>query len=310
MTLRIDDSSHHFFIDVISPPLRQGLEFGPANFFATLIGGLPIAALEANLAGGVPLFNNINVVPAVSFTAECVVLMLKTESPQFPEQFILGNFEFGFIQGLKASNLHMDFWGRYAAHGRTVMDIAMPNAFQVDTDPAILPWTRISAKRFSVKNVTMATSKFNSLKISATFSDHPMYVFGHTVTNQNNSVPNFLRSVSFRREFETVFCFREKKTGDFTPVSTANWLIHYNHQVVNTGNGTGRTVTELANNHRFPTGGSPSDIGATARSLMTSAKAGAPITTATTINNAINSPGGRTVTTEDRNSDFEQSFWT
>jgi len=208
--------------------------------------------------------------PRCPFHSESVVLMPKATSAQFPEQQLMGEFEFGFVQGLKSLDVHLDYWGQIAANGRSVLHISLPNVFEIDTDAAIQPWTRTSASRFQLRNVTQKASKFNALGISSDFTDHPMYVFAHTVQHTlptNVVVPHFIRSVGFKREFRTIFCARSKKDGTFTPISSTVWIIDYDHTVDYSQNGANRTVTSSVST-KFPSGGSPSNVNATDRQIM------------------------------------------
>lgn len=308
--LKFDDTRHKF--TVASGNVRQQLEFGNRLFFTTLTGGMPIQALEQVLLTGGSLFGSSLVFPALSFHAESVVLMPKATSAQFPEQQLMGGFEFGFVQGLKSMDLHLEYWGQIALNGRSILHISMPNVFEVDTDASTLPWTRVAASRFEIRNVTQAASQFNALMVSSDFTDHPMYTFGHTVQHTlptNVIVPHFIRQVRFRRVFKTIFCFRNKKDGTFTPISSTDWAIDYNHVVSYSQNGTTRTVTGTTN-PSFPSSGSPSNIDATDRQIMGMAKAGAPLFTQPLLQTRLGPSGSRTVTKEDTNADFVASFWT
>lgn len=308
--LQFLDKFHKFNID-FPQPARQGLEFGNKFFFTTLVAGEPIAVIEQSMLGGAALFNNPVLGSALFFHAECIVFSPKAGAPQFPEIDLQNRFDFGFVQGIRDSDLHLDFWGRFAEHGRTVVHINMPNSFEVDTDPAAQPFTRVAGSRFKIKNVTETNSQFNFLKVSADFSDHPLYVFDHTLIHKNNRQPNFLRSIDFTRTFHTIFCFREKRTGDFTAISSSIWDIRYNQELSYLNKDpTNRKITDKVTGHVFASGGSPSTVGATDRQILAMAKAGSPFVNRTIAASrmAANAPG-RTVTTEDKNGDFVQSFF-
>lgn len=307
--LKFDDNRHKFTVAAVNS--RPQLEFGNRLFFTTLAAGLPIPQLEQLILGGGSLFGSVLVFPALSFHAECVVLMPKATSAQFPEQQLMGKFEFGFVQALKSMDVHLDYWGQIAANGRSVLHITLPQVFEVDTDTSIQPWARAAASRFELRNVTQAASKFNAMRISSDFTDHPMYTFVHTVKHTlptNVDVPHFIRSVSFKREFRTVFCARNKKDGTFTPISATAWIINYDHTVNYSQNGATRTVTSNVST-TFPSGGSPSDVNDTDRQIMGMAKAGSPLVTQPLISARLGPTGSRTVTKEDTNADFVSSFW-
>ncbi len=307
--LKLLESAHKF--TVAAGNTRPQLEFGNRLFFTTLVGGMPIQQMEQLLATGGSLFSSGLVFPALSFHAECVVLMPKATSAQFPEQQLRGGFDFGFVQGLKTLDVHLEYWGQIAANGRSVLHINMPKVFEVDTDTSIQPFTRAEASRFDIRNVTQAASTFNSLKVSSDFVDHPMYTFVHTVQHtlpSSVTVPHFIRLVTFRREFRTVFCFRDKKDGAFTPISATEWAISYNHVVSYSQNGATRTVVSSVT-QTFPSGGSPSVVNDTDRTILAMAKAGTPLMTPAILQTRLGPGGSRDVTREDSNANFVPTFW-
>jgi hypothetical protein len=297
------EGAHKF--EVIPQSARQGLEFGARRLWTTLTTGLPIDQLEQSTSAGNSLFSNGLVFPALSFHAECLV-----KSPQLSEGQFRAQFDFGFVQGLKASTVVLEYWGRTREQGRTVIHFGMPNTFEVDTHPASMPWTRIPATRFDIKRGTGGPSGAN-LKIEADMTDHPLYSFDHTVRHAHNGQENFLRSIFFKRQFRTVFCFQNRASRDFTAINATEWNVHYD-MVVNYSQGGGlRTVTDKVLDHRFPRGGSPSLVGRTDVELLEMAKRGAPIVTSQTIQSrlSLNAPDSG-LTTEDTNPEFDPQFWT
>jgi hypothetical protein len=241
------------------------------------------------------------------------VVAPKEGSQRFPEIDLRNKFDFGFVQGLKASDLHLDFWGRFKTHGRTITHISMPNIFEVDTHPLSQPFTRVASGRFEIKNITQAGSKFNFLKVIAEGADHPMYSFSHTIDHPifGPSVKNFLRQVTFKTELRTIFCFREKKTGEFSPISSTVWTIHFNHIVRYTNNGQNRVVTDQSPGVFIPRKGLPSNIDTTDRRILAMAKAGTPFLTPAILQGrfALGSPN-RTVTALEENDEFDPNFFT
>src|SRR5687767_13941180 len=104
------DSAHKF--TVAGSAAQPLLEFGNRLFFTTLAPGMPILPMEQVLLAGGTLFGSGLVFPAISFRAECVVLLPKQTSAHFPEQQLRGGFDFGFVQGLKSSDLNLEYWGQ------------------------------------------------------------------------------------------------------------------------------------------------------------------------------------------------------
>jgi hypothetical protein len=303
------DTGHKFTLAAAAA--RPLIEFGNRLFFTTLAPGMPIQAMEQVLAVGGALFGSGLVFPALSFHAECVVLLAKQTSAQFPEQQLIGGFDFGFVQGLKSHDIDLEYWGQIAANGRSILHISVPGTFEVDTDVVMQPFTHISAGRFEIRNITQAASQFNSLRVSSDFVDHPMYTFLHTVQHtlaNSLTVPHFIRAVSFKREFRTIFCVRDKKDGTFTAISSTDWVIEYNHHVDYSNHGATKTPVSTVS-LRFPTGGNPSNINALDRQIMSMAKAGAPLLTPSLLQTRLGPTGTRTATKEDANPDFVPSFW-
>lgn len=274
----LDDNTK---FDILPNAVRQTLEFGPTRFFTTLTPGLNIAQLEASLNAGNALFGNAQVVHAMLFNAEAIVVSAKDGAPRFPEIDLRSRFDFGFVQGIKMSDFRVEFWGRFKGHGRTITHISMPNSFEIDTHPLSQPFTRVEAERFEIINVTQAASKFNFLKVRVEGADHPLLSFSHTIDHptHGSSAPNLVRQVSFKNEFRTIFCLREKKTGDFTPISSTGWTIQFNHVVSYTQNGANQVVADNSPGASIPRKGNPANIDAVDRSILGMAKAGAPLLT-------------------------------
>lgn len=304
------DSGHKF--TVAAGNARQLLEFGNRLMFTTLAAGMPVQSMEQVLANGGSLFASGLIFPAISFHAECIVLMPKETSAQFPELQLRNDFDFGFVQGLKTFDVHLEYWGQIQANGRSILHINMPRVFEVDTDTSIQPWTRAASSRFEIRNMTQAASKFNSLRVSSDFVDHPLYTFVHTVQHTlptGVEVPHFIRAVVFRREFRTIFCFRNKKDGSFTSISSTDWAINYNQTVSYSQNGAARTPVNKVG-LSFPSGGSPSNVNETDRQIMAMAKAGSPLMTPAVLQTRLGPAGSRNVTRNNTNPDFVSSFWT
>jgi hypothetical protein len=216
------------------------------------------------------------------------------------------------VQGLKSGNLNLEYWGQIPTNGRSHLHISMPGTFEVDTDGAMQPFTHVATGRFEIINVTQSASQFNSLRVSSDFVDHPLYTFVHTVQHSlpnNVTVPHFIRAVSFKREFRTIFCVRDKKDGTFTAISSTDWAIEYRHQVDYRNNGATKMPVSAVS-LKFPSGGNPSNINEIDREMMAMAKAGAPLVTQSILQARLGPGGTRTPTRENNNPDFISSFWT
>ena len=272
--------------------------------FASLNPGFPADNVEKSGQG---LFDNPLVNSALALDAECIVDIPKTDSTGFPEIVLRNNFDFGFIQGINKSSHIFEFWGKTARHGRTTTVFTMPPSLKLDIEPGTNPFTRAASSRFGIRNVTRADANVNPLLISANFSDHPMLAFDHTIKD-NRDLTQFIRSVAFRRDFRTIFCFRNKTGGFFTGLSSTNWTFEFRHLITHSNNGKNRALTGRSN--VFPRGGSVSNLNAIDRQLLDFAKNGGPAQSHADFNNLIGdrSPA-RTVTREDVNPDFEDYFF-
>jgi hypothetical protein len=305
--LDFDDDAHKFQVVPQTPQLA--LEFGNRLFFTSLTTGLPVANLEASLAAGGGAFSSFLVFPALLFHAEAVALVPKGSNPQAAEARFRSNFEFGFVQGIRLGDVHLEYWGSTAALGRTIVHITLPNTFEVDTEASIQPWTHMAASRFKVTNVTKANSKSLSFKVEADFADHPMLIFPHTLSNATSSLRRFLRWLNFTWDFRTIFSFRDKSDGSFTPISATVWRVRFDHLVSYTGNGSSRSVNNRIGDPGFPRGGSPSDEKDTDRNILAMAKRGSPFLTPTVLDRRLHDATLRTETDETPNADFDSAFW-
>ncbi|MEI6708767.1 MAG: hypothetical protein WCK96_16720 [Methylococcales bacterium] len=298
------DGSHKFTVDNRASNLQ--LEFTDSTVYCTLVRGANFKRYDA-----VPADQRdfLLVVPhALYFQAECIVLIPKETSPRFRTEFqLLEDYEFGFVQAVKLSDIHLEYWGQIPANGRAFQMIRMPDVFELDTSIDNIPWIY---KNFSiVKNLTQAASKFNSLKISSRFTDHPLLSFPHTIKHKKKKTepPLFIRSIFYKEEFRTIFCFQNKKDGSFTPISSTEWVIHCNQIVNYSVNGATKTPFIKSNSSQFPRGGNPANLNATDRQIMAMAKAGSPALTHEILEARV---WVKETTYEDSNPDFDASFWT
>ena len=147
----------------------QQLEFGDQKFFTTLARGLPISLMEQAIRTGSALFGSSLVFPALSFHAECVIVDGGSAAQ------LRNDYDFGFVQGLRSANIHLEYWGKVASDGRTNVYITMPNVFEIDTDTAIQPFTRAASSRFEARDIGAG-----AVRVSADFTDHPLYIFPRT----------------------------------------------------------------------------------------------------------------------------------
>jgi hypothetical protein len=302
------EDAHRFRI---GQPHLQQLDWGRNLFFTSLAPGMPIQAMEQTIAAGGSLYGRGLVPPAINFDAECVVLTPKG-SPA-PEIALRNRYDFGFVQGLSSGDVHLEYWGQIAGNGRTIIHISMPNTFEIDTDTPAQPFTVVPGARFDVRSVPVPGSQSSGVKVTAGFSDHPMYSFPRIMGYKlpgDVLVPHYIRWVRFTREFRTIFCARDKVAGNFIPISATGWTIDYNHTVSHTNNGLGDPVVVASTSPSFPLRGSPSQVNATDRKIMGMAQAGAPLLTPQVLASRFNPGNSRSVIQEAPNPDFVSSFWT
>lgn len=299
--MKFDDDAHKLKLVPQSPQLL--LEFGNRLFFTSLTQGLSAQAIEASLATSGSAFNNFLVFPAILFLAESVALVPANEALSF-----LNRFEFGFIQGIRWGDVHLDYWGSTASQGRTTVHITMPNMFEVDTDAGMSPWTRAAGSRFQVQKLSGASGN-SRFKVTSDFSDHPMLMFPHTLNDAATARRHLLRLVQFRIQFRTIFCFRDRTNGAITAISSTNWEVKFDHLVSYSSGGTVRNVNNRVGPPFFPGGGSPSNIEQVDRDVVAMAKRGSPLHTPAVLRARLHDPNQTTVTDETPNSDFVQSFF-
>lgn len=303
--LSFDDDAHKFQVVPQSPQLT--LEFGSKLFFTSLTTGLPAAQLEASLATDQAAFNSPLVFPALLFFAKAVALVPRGANASAAEAQFRRNFEFGFVQGTRFPSVHLEYWGKTGAAGRSIVHIDMPLDFEVDTDPMTQPWTRIASSRFKVTNETKGASGPLRFKVEAEFQDHPMLILPHTIGRLASE--RFLRSITFTRDFRTIFCYRDKSDSSFNAISATRWTIPFNHFVSYTGGGSTRNIDNRVGPPNFPSGGSPSDVQLEDHRILSMAKSGSPIVTVNILNTRMKDPGVRTETDETPNADFDPAFW-
>jgi hypothetical protein len=172
------------------------------------------------------------------------------------------------------------------------------------------PWTHAATGRFKVTNVTKPGASSLRFKAEADFADHPMLMFPHTIASHTTpALRRFLRWVTFTIDFRTIFCFRDKSDGSFTPISATAWRVHFDHLVSYTGDGANRTVDNRVGAPQFPRGGSPSDVKQTDRDILAMAKGGSPFSTPAVLNQRLTDAARRTETDETPNADFDSKFF-
>jgi hypothetical protein len=309
-----DDNAHKFFVD--SPFWSAGISFSPNKAWMTLTDGVPVGLLES-AAGIGSTFDSPLVPNVILFTAECVLLVPKSGSPTFSESDVRSKFDFGFVQGILERDIHVDFWGRQKNHGRMILHISMPNAFEVDTEETIKPFTRVRASRFSVTRINPFDSKFHRFKIISKFGDHPMLQVNHTVGNKGQAndqppIKNFIRSVTSSRSFRTIFCFKDRSTNKFDSISSTEWSVVYNHTVSYLEKSDGsleRTVSGPNGKLGVPSGGNPSNVSRQDNDLLRMAEVGSPFESPSVLSSRLADASRRTITVESVNNDFDPSFF-
>jgi hypothetical protein len=309
-----DDAAHKFFVD--APFWNAGLSFSTNKVWLALTDNVPVSQLESAANVG-STFDSVLIPSVILFTAECVILIPKAGNPSFSETELRSRFDFGFVQGILERQIHVDFWGRQKNHGRTILNISMPNTFEVDTEDSIKPWTRVRTSRFSVTRISPFDKTFHKFKISAKFGDHPMLQFNHTVANRGpandqSPIKNFVRSVSSFRSFRTIFCFKDLTTNKFDSISSTEWSVTYNHTVTYRENSDGslqRTVSGPGGKERIPSGGSPSNVGRQDNDILRMAEVGNPLETPPVLSSRLADAARRTITVETVNNDFDPAFF-
>ena len=304
--LTFDEDAHQFSVTYPSPS-KVNLDFGPTKVFVSMATVPNVALIETTVAGGKPLFNSGLIPPAIRFSASCLVLG-KEKGGALTAPQLLSGFEFGFVQGIQQTDVVFEYWGQRAGHGRIVIVITMPGTLEVDTDTGITPWSRAAATRFRVEKGPAAPGKSAGLLVSAEFEDHPLFHAAHTIT-AGDDPSRYLRSITSKRMFRTVFCYRDKGTKKFEAISSTDWKIEHQHLVKYADKGKTRTVIDKVVGHFFPRGGSPSNVSLEDRKLMGMAKAGAPLLTPAILADRFGPGSARTITVEEKNSEFDPMFW-
>lgn len=270
--LKFDDSAHRF--DFVPLSQRVTLEFGSTWFFTSLSPGLPKPALESILRGGQSVFSSPLVIPGITFDAQAVALI--PPGPAAEARF-RAEYEFGFIQATRFPWALIEYWGKSADDGLTMVQCNMPSGFEIDTDPATQPWTHVPQDRFRITRTGTQPGGSVRLKITAGFSDHPMINFLHTTVTPDGKL-HFLRKVALEREFRTLFVARHIPTDTFTAVSTISWRIKYDHVVTYQEDGARQSVSNYAGAPDSPRKGS-TRIDDTDLRILDMAKAGGPFVT-------------------------------
>ncbi|MBC8129425.1 MAG: hypothetical protein H7Y08_03775 [Rhizobiaceae bacterium] len=308
MTSQLEFDDPQFF-DVISLQPKADVLFGEKFAFAVMDPATDISLLE-----GPALFNVAGNRTSINFHASHVVLFPKKDFPALSAPELKTRFDFGFVQGIRQTTLVVQYWGEHRGHGRTILAINGSNGFEVDTTDATKPFTTFAAGRFTATPHLPQKAGFHAFKIGAKFGDGPLWRLRHTIDSKSNSssammsVKHYIRSISTERYFVSIFCGREKSTGDFTAISATEWQVVHRHTIdytVKPDGSLARAVSGPAGS--FPKGGNPASIGPVHKQILAMAKAGAPLLTPVVLDNRVNA-GDRS--DEDTNPDFVDSFWT
>ncbi len=268
-------------------------------------------------------FNSGVVPPAITISAACTLNFPKSKAGGLSSANILNKikteFEFGLVQGLKSHNMLFEFWGRTADDGKTFRFVGMPNVFEIDTTTLTKPWTRTAATRSKIIDISgIAGPDIFTYRVFSEMADHPLWIFGSRVPFEHptkHRIAHILRRVTAKREFRTMFAFREKSTNKVEGICSMAWEIVHAHNVsyVETVSGSGSSlqVTAVSTGGQPPRPGSgtASDIGEEERRLLKNAFGSGPFLTPESLNVWLNDANHVTVTQEATNAEFDVNFY-
>ena len=318
MNIEFDEDAHKFFVDF--PDWKTTMNFG--DKFAFLVNselnGLQMAALSRVAEGG-GLFGNNITSAAIFFDASATAFVSAKEMPVPTPQALEAAFDFGFVQGIKQSDLHLDYWGLSKSDGVVSVHTSLSNREEVDTAETVKPFTKVAANRCKVTTTQSNRPGFHAFRLHAKHSDHPQFIVNRL---QNAQGPHdllshkmFLRRADCQLDFSTIFCFRDKKSGKFDGISAAEWRIRWKHvatyQEKRATDGSLEYVPTVSGPDRsdlMPSAGNPAAVGARERNILAIAQAGGPFLTPDALNARMRSASGVTKTFAESNADFDPSF--
>jgi hypothetical protein len=319
MQIEFDEDAHKFFVD--TPFWETTVKFGDKHAFIvnTDLTDNQIKSLE-RIADGPSLFGNNITNAVITFDATATGFVAQKDMPTPSAGNLAGEVEFGFIQGIKQSNLLCEYWGRSAADGRRFLHITLSNRFEVDTTMAAKPFTKLPGNRSTITPVPSTRNGFHAFKINATHADHPQFQVNRFTffSGPRDILPRklLLRSVSCQLNFVTIFSLLDKKASKFDAISATHWSVKWKHTVTyqektnSQGNSEFLPKVTGPDKDLLPSGGSPASVDQVARDVIAMAQAGGPLMTPDVLNSRLRSGTGVTSTDEDRNDDFDPSFIT
>jgi hypothetical protein len=319
VNIDFDENAHKFFVD--APSWKTTVQFGDKHAFIvnSELNDAQLRTLET-IADGPSLFGNNITSAVIAFDATAVGFIAHKDMPHPSAANLAAAFEFGFIQGVKESDLHCVYWGKSAADGRTIVHVSLSNRFEVDTTTVTKPFTRLPGRRNTITQIPSAKKGFHAFKIHAKHSDHPQFVINRfrLFRSSHDILPRklLLRSVSGQLVFVTIFALFEKGASKFDSISATHWRVTWNHTVTyqertnSSGDSEFLPTVSGPDKDLLPSGGSPSDVNQVARDVIAMAQADGPLVTPDVLNARLHSDSGMTVTDEDRNGDFDPSFIT
>lgn len=321
MDIEFDENAHSFVVE--EPFWRTTIAFGDKHAFIVNsdLNDDQVKTLEQTIRDKGSLFGNIITSGVITFDATCVALIPQKQMP-VPSVDNLGRaFDFGLIQGVKQSDLHLEYWGKSAVDGRTIVHTTLSNRFEVDTTEAVKPFTRVSGRRFSATLVPSKKKGFHAFKVNSRGFDHPQFSADRFrfFRGPRDLLPRqfLLRSVSCQLDLVTIFSLFDKAASKFDSISATHWRVKWAHtvsykeKVDSEGKSDFRaSVTGPERSDLMPHGGSPSDVDQVARDVIAMAQAGTPLMTPEVLNSRLTAGAGITTTNEDTNPDFDSSFIT
>jgi hypothetical protein len=315
--IEFDEDRRSFFVD--APSWETTVAIGQDMIFAvnSALNAAQIVSLEQVVKVN-NAFGNLVSSEVVTFETTATAHVPIKQMPVASVGELLKNFEFGFVQGMKAGDVHVEYWGRSAKEGRTVVHFDMPNQFEVDTATQAQPFTRVPKARSKVTLLPPIRRGFHSFKIVCGGGDHPQVFLPNRQffkgTKDFVAREHLFRSITHRLDFLTTMVAFDKAAKKFIGISATGWQANWRHVASYTetlASGTGAKtltskVTGPSGKAEMPTGGAPSNVDLSVRSILKTAAGPGPFVNPEVIRQRLSKS---IVSQEDVNPDFESSFF-
>jgi hypothetical protein len=319
MKLEFDPDKHEFFVD--TPDWKTTVKVG--DKFAFIVNSdlndLQMKSL-ATIAESGGLFGNIVTGDAISFDVSSTAFVSAKQMPVASPQALQAVFDFGIVQSIRQSDLHLEYWGLDAKQGVVVVHTNLSRRDEVDTSDATKPFTRLASNRCKVAVIKSTRPGFHAFRLHAKHGDHPQFIVNRFQSAQGAhdllARQMLLRSVDCQLDFSTIFCFREKKSGKFEGITSCDWRIRWKHvlsyeEKAVPGGGmeyVPKDAVGPARSDLLPSSGNAANVDQHARDMLAIAQAGGPFLTPDVLNARMRSSTGVTKTESDDNPDFDKSF--